>query len=68
MQGILFDQPHVVANAEEVLSHVAYRCRVVAGNFFEAVPEGGDAYVLRAIIHDWEDEEAIGSSAPARER
>jgi hypothetical protein len=58
MQGILFDQPHVVANAADVLRGVAGRCRVVAGSFFESVPPGGDAYLLRAIIHDWEDEQA----------
>lgn len=58
MQGILFDQPHVVANADYVLRHVADRCRVVPGSFFEAVPEGGDAYVLKAIIHDWDDEQS----------
>jgi hypothetical protein len=54
VEGVLFDQPHVVANAL-----VPERCRVVAGNFFEAVPEGGDAYVLKWIIHDWDDEQAI---------
>jgi hypothetical protein len=58
MQGILFDQPHVVANAEDVLRDVADRCQVVAGSFFESVPEGADAYILRAIVHDWEDEQA----------
>jgi O-methyltransferase domain/Dimerisation domain len=58
MQGILFDQRHVVTNADDVLRGVADRCRVVAGSFFESVPQGGDAYLLRAIIHDWEDEQA----------
>ena len=60
VKGILFDQPHVVATAEEMFREegLADRCRVVAGSFFEAVPEGGDAYVLKAVIHDWEDEEA----------
>jgi hypothetical protein len=58
MQGILFDQPHVVANADDILRHVADRCRVVPGSFFESVPEGGDAYVLKAIIHDWDDEQS----------
>jgi hypothetical protein len=38
---------------------VEHRCDVVAGNFFEAVPRGGDAYVLKFILHDWEDESAI---------
>jgi hypothetical protein len=60
MQGILFDQPHVVAKAAPLLEEagVADRCRVVAGSFFESVPEGGDAYVLKWILHDWEDEDA----------
>jgi O-methyltransferase domain len=56
MEGILFDQPHVVANAGDILRHVAYRCRVVPGSFFESVPEGADAYVLKSIVHDWDDE------------
>jgi hypothetical protein len=61
MQGILVDQPHVVANADAVLraAGVADRCRVVPGSFFEEVPAGGEAYVLKSIIHDWEDQEAI---------
>ena len=60
VRGVLFDQPHVVAGADEVLraAGVADRCRVVAGSFFEAVPDGGDAYVLKNIVHNWEDEEA----------
>jgi hypothetical protein len=58
--GVLFDQPHVVAGAEEALhaAGVDGRCRVVGGSFFETVPEGGDAYILRDVLHDWEDEEA----------
>jgi hypothetical protein len=61
LEGVLFDQPHVVAGAPEVLeaADVAGRCEIVAGSFFESVPEGGDAYVMSAIIHDWEDEDAI---------
>jgi hypothetical protein len=34
------------------------RCQLVAGNFFESVPEGGDAYLLSNIVHDWEDDRA----------
>jgi hypothetical protein len=58
--GVLFDQPHVVAGAEVVLraAGVADRCQVVGGDFFEALPGGGDAYVLKFILHDWEDEQA----------
>ncbi len=51
--GILFDQAHVVSGAAELLG-VADRCEIVAGSFFEAVPKGGDAYVLKGILHDWD--------------
>jgi hypothetical protein len=59
LQGILFDLPTVVAGAAEVLtSDVAARCQVVGGNFFDSVPEGADAYLLKSVIHDWPDEDA----------
>ena len=56
-RGILFDQPHVVAGAAEQLqtAGVADRCTRIAGDFFVAVPDGGDAYVLSQILHDWDD-------------
>ena len=54
VRGIVFDQPHVVAGLE-----LGDGIEVVAGSFFESVPEGGDAYVLKSILHDWEDEQAI---------
>jgi hypothetical protein len=38
---------------------VSDRCRIVGGSFFDSVPEGGDAYVLKSVIHDWADAEAI---------
>jgi hypothetical protein len=58
--GVLFDLPHVVAGAEPLLSkhRVAERVRIVEGSFFDAVPEGGDLYVLKNIIHDWPDDKA----------
>ena len=60
LRAVLFDQAHVVAGADQVLeaAGVADRCRIESGNFFEAVPEGGDAYLLKSIIHDWEDEDS----------
>jgi hypothetical protein len=59
-EGVLFDQPHVVAGAEQLLNQagVGLRCQIAAGSFFEAVPEGGDAYVLKSVLHDWTDVEA----------
>jgi ubiquinone/menaquinone biosynthesis C-methylase UbiE len=57
IHGILFDRPDVVARAQPVLeaAGVAGRCDVVGGSFFEAIPEGGDAYLLKYILHDWDD-------------
>jgi hypothetical protein len=58
--GILFDLPHVVSGAEPLLSKhgVAERVRIAEGSFFDAIPEGGDLYVLKNIIHDWPDDKA----------
>lgn len=57
MQGILFDLPPVVDRARGTIeaAGLADRCRFVSGNFFEEVPSGADAYLLRHIIHDWDD-------------
>lgn len=59
--GVLFDAPSVISGATGAIDdYVAQgRAEKVAGNFFEAVPNGGDAYVLKYIIHDWDDEQAI---------
>jgi hypothetical protein len=62
MRGILFDQPHVVEGAV-----VGERCEVVGGSFFEALPEGADAYMLKAVLHDWEDDDALRILARCRE-
>lgn len=57
LQGILFDQPHVVSGAREPMESagVASRCRMVPGDFFKAVPPEADAYILKSILHDWDD-------------
>ena len=52
-RGILFDQPGVLA---EALPHD--HIERVAGNFFESVPPGADAYTMRWIMHDWQDSQA----------
>jgi len=61
VKGILFDQPHVVAEAAALLeaSGVRDRVEVVPGDVFTGVPAGGDAYVLSAVLHDWDDDRAI---------
>ena len=58
LRGILFDQPHVVGSVGPLLQRagVADRCEVVSGSFFETVPGGADAYLLKSVIHDWDDE------------
>jgi hypothetical protein len=61
LRGVLLDLPHVVARAPAVLERagVADRCEVVAGSFFDAVPAGADTYLLKTILHDWRDEDAL---------
>jgi hypothetical protein len=61
LRGVVFDQPHVAEHAHELLRRagVEARCRVVLGSFFDTVPAGGDAYVLKHVVHDWPDEQAI---------
>jgi hypothetical protein len=60
LKGVLFDQPQVVAGARDFLKgDVAARIEIVSGSFFDSVPEGSDAYLLRRIIHDWKDVEAL---------
>jgi len=60
MKGILLDQPGVVEGAKCTLCdmRVDDRCEPVAGNFFEQIPAGADAYFMQHIIHDWNDESA----------
>ena len=56
-RGVLFDQPHVVAAAEPLMREAGVwdRCEVVAGNLFQSVPRGGDAYILRGMLCDYDD-------------
>jgi hypothetical protein len=59
-RGILFDLPRAVDGADRVLADagVTDRCEVVPGDFFAAVPGGADAYLLKSVIHDWDDDRA----------
>jgi hypothetical protein len=59
-RGVLFDQPHVIASAQQMPTELAQRFQLVAGSFFEAVPQDGDAYLMKAILHDWDDGKSIG--------
>jgi SAM-dependent methyltransferase len=60
-RGVLFDQPHVIEKAKARLAAdgLLDRCEPLAGNFFESAPAGGDVYVLKHVIHNWDDDRAI---------
>jgi ubiquinone/menaquinone biosynthesis C-methylase UbiE len=60
-RGILFDLAGVIERAKPNLAKagLGQRCQAVAGNFFESVVAGGDAYLMRHIIHDWTDEQSL---------
>ena len=61
MRGILFDLPHVVADAPALLAKhgMADRVKIEKGSFFDSIPEGADAYLLSHIIHDWSEPECL---------
>jgi hypothetical protein len=61
LRGILFDQTHVVGGAAETLAALGVQDRytIVVGSFFDTVPSGGDAYLLKFILHDWDDDQAV---------
>jgi len=61
LRGILYDRPEVLASARRTLAGegVLERCELVRGDFFTSVPEGGDAYLLKDVLHDWDDARAV---------
>lgn len=60
-KGILFDLPEVIERSKEniVAAGLSDRCQLASGNFFESVPKNGDTYILRHIVHDWKDTDAV---------
>jgi hypothetical protein len=60
LTGIVFDAPHVAAGAKEPIaaSGLAARLTAEGGDFFKAVPHGGDVYIMKHIIHDWPDDKS----------
>jgi hypothetical protein len=59
LTGILFDLSHVINSCDGFDSELSGRCEVIGGDFFEEVPAGGDAYILKQIIHNWSDDLSI---------
>ncbi|WP_338868080.1 methyltransferase [Spirosoma sp. SC4-14] len=60
-KGVVFDLPHVVDHATTYIQEqgLSDRCRILPGDFFDRIPTDGDAYLLKFIIHDWNDEQAV---------
>ena len=61
LRGILFDQPQVIesAHASGFLADLDSRCEMRGGSFFDAVPDGADGYLMKYILHDWDDPSAL---------
>lgn len=61
LRGIVFDLASGNAEAPQqlVAASVAERCQVIAGDFFRSVPNGADAYILKSVIHDWDDDRSV---------
>jgi hypothetical protein len=61
VRGILFELPHVADGAKKPIADagLAGRCEVMAGDFFESVPAGADCYILKSVIHDWDEARSI---------
>jgi O-methyltransferase domain/Dimerisation domain len=69
LKAVLFDLPHVIANADLAIeqnelsntpiSELRQRCQLIAGDFFKSVPTGHNAYFLKHILHDWDDERCL---------
>lgn len=60
-QGVIFDLPEAMDKARRSIEKAGLtsRCEAVSGSFFESVPSGADVYLLRYIIHDWQDDDSV---------
>jgi hypothetical protein len=56
LNGILFDLPSGLTEATALIAGLGERCRIVPGDFFKSIPGKSDAYVMKSVIHDWDDE------------
>jgi hypothetical protein len=70
LKGLLYDQPSVIAEASKdrhvTAKGIVNRCKLEGGDFFESVPKGADAYIMKYILHDWNDERCVKLLANCR--
>ncbi|MET8825206.1 methyltransferase [Streptomyces sp. NPDC004610] len=59
VRGVLFDRPHVLPGHRLDIPATTGRWELAEGDFFESVPPGADTYVIKRILHDWEDEQCV---------
>jgi hypothetical protein len=63
LKGVLYDLPDVVATAGDsgfvTAPEIRDRCETVGGDFFDSVPEGSDGYLMKHVIHDWDDARSV---------
>jgi hypothetical protein len=61
LRGEVLELPHVAQEANEMFqqAEVADRCHATAGDFFKAVPKGGDLYLIASVLMDWTDEQVV---------
>jgi hypothetical protein len=69
LRGTVFDQPAVIEGTRQAIAaaNLSERCDAVGGDFFESVPAGGDAYLMKFILHDWDDQRSIRILSNARQ-
>lgn len=60
-KGIVFDEEYVVAETKKILAQKGYtnRCETAAGSFFDFIPANADAYIMKMVLHDWNDEQSL---------
>jgi 16S rRNA G1207 methylase RsmC len=61
LHGIVFDLPHAANKAREKIAEAGMqsRCEALGGDFFKEAPSCADAYIIKHVVHDWDDERAI---------
>lgn len=61
LHGILFDQPGVASSAQPMFerAHISDRVEIASGSFFDEIPSDADAYMMKYVLHDWDDEDAL---------